>query len=178
MIPVVGCRDTLTVSNSSGVNSIMLIICTDTPESRDGLVLFGIFLLVRLFHLCCLCSVTGVPVKENLVDHVCLVTLPCLHRSCLKLHIFVETLCLHFCFYPLISVTYCQVVSSIRVPILRYLIQEPFGHILQTFVAWRFVLLDCILVVQSKCGLQVFRIPEYLSVHTFQFVIFGSVSHR
>ena len=66
----------------------------------------------------------------------------------------------------------CPVDSSIKVLILRYLTQLPGERILRACVAWRFVLVCSVLIVQGKCGLQVFRIVEFF-VHTFQFVIFG-----
>ena len=54
----------------------------------------------------------------------------------------------------MVAVFAAWVVSSIKVSILRD-----------------------ILDVQCKCGLQLNRIPEFLSVQTFEHVTFGSVSH-
>ena len=60
----------------------------------------------------------------------------------------------------------CPVVSSVKVSILP------------ACVGRKFVLLDSMLVAQGKCGLQVFRIRQFLSAHTFQYVIVGSSFHR
>ena len=61
--------------------------------------------------------------------------------------------------------------------LFRFLIQVTFDHICQACAACWFILLYCILVVQNKCGLHLFRISESCLVHTFKCVILGSVPH-
>ena len=65
---------------------------SDNCDAKADLVyhtewcLSRLFLLVHLLHLNCLCFLIVVPAKENLVDHVCLLPLPVVLLSCLKLH--------------------------------------------------------------------------------------------
>ena len=122
-------------------------------------------------------------------------SLPSLFMSCLKLH---DSPLEHFpfanhclpspcvSFFPFASVlcfpsdwscTRCPVASSIEVSILRHLIQAPVDHNSSSVCSW-FVLLYCILTVQCKCGLELFRISELYFVHTFQHVILGSLPKR
>ena len=50
---------------------------------------------------------------------------------------------------------------GVETSILRRLIQVPFDNVLQAYAAWPFILLDCILIVQGKCGVQLFRTSEF-----------------
>ena len=67
----------------------------------------------------------------------------------------------------------CPVVLSIEISIHRYLIHAPLDHNLSSVCS----LLVHSRLYRSKCGLQLFRISKFLSIHVFQYVILGSFRH-